>query len=66
MFSQRRSKETALLLQRPNHLDPRRMAAAFELGGQEGVNDIERQPFAHNAHANRQHVGVVVLPDHAS
>jgi hypothetical protein len=27
--------------------------------------DIERQPFAHHARANRQHVGIVVLADHA-
>ena len=38
------------------------MAAALELGVQEGVHDILGQVFAHDAGAHGQHVGVVVPP----
>lgn len=60
-----KKKRTVLPFKRLNHLHPRCMSAALELGGQERIHDIERQPFAHHAHANRKHVGIVVLADHA-
>ena len=41
------------------------MPSAFELRAQERIHDIERQAFAHHARAEREHVGVVVLADHA-
>lgn len=42
------------------------MPAALEFGDQERINDIERQPLTYDARAYREHVGVVVLSDHAS
>lgn len=40
------------------------MPAAFEFGGQERVDDIEREAQADNAGANGQHIGIIVLADH--
>jgi len=54
-----------LPLHHPNHLHPRRVPSAFELRAQECIHDIERKAFAHHARAEREHVGVVVLADHA-
>ena len=48
-----------------DHVHTRAVAAALELGGEEGVNDIEREARACDALADREHVGVVVLADHA-
>jgi len=61
----RLSSKPELTLRRPNHLHPRRMPAALEPGSRERIDDIERQPFAYHASANRQHAGIVVLADHA-
>ncbi len=52
-------------LQRRNHIHPRPMPAAFELGGQERVNDIERETKANYAGTKREHIGVIMLADHA-
>lgn len=52
-------------LQRPNHIHPRPMPAAFELGGQERVNDIERETKADYSGTKREHIGVIMLADHA-
>lgn len=57
--------ETAVNLFAFDHVHARGMAAAFKFGRQEGVDDVERQTFAHHAGADRQHVGVIVLADHA-
>jgi len=52
-------------LQRLYHIHPRPMTAAFELGGQERVNDIRRETKANYPRTNGQHIGVIVLADHA-
>jgi hypothetical protein len=52
-------------LQRRNHIHPRPMPAAFEFGGQERVDNIEREAEAYHARTKRKHIGVIVLADHA-
>ena len=41
------------------------MPATLKLGGQERVDDIERETKADDAGTKREHIGVIVLADHA-
>ena len=59
-------RHSGLLFQHNDHVDPRRVTAAFELRCEEGIDNVERQPFTNDSGAEREHVGyVVVLTDHA-
>ena len=49
-----------------DHIHAGGVAAAFEFGVEEGVNDRQSQTFTHNAGTDREDVGVVVLTDHRS
>ena len=53
-----------LPLWRFNHRDPGGMPAAFECGGQKRIHDVQGQSFADDAHADRQHIGIIMLADH--
>ena len=44
----------------------RAMTTALKFSRQKGLNDTERQTLPNHTRAKRQHVGVVVLADHAS
>ncbi len=41
------------------------MPATFELGGQERVDNIEGKAKTYHARTKRQHIGVIMLADHA-
>jgi hypothetical protein len=56
----------ALVFLSRDHIHPRGMAPAFKFCGEEGINDVERQALAQNPYAQRKHIGIIVLADHAS
>ena len=41
------------------------MTTALELGSKKCIDDVKRQSLTHHARTHRQHVGIVVLADHA-